>query len=198
MIVFIDRQHTGQPKRINSRGAVNDLNEDGKTEIWETEAHWTGYLSIMLEAQLVQAGIKVIPISDGSYLARHTRVNQYSQMFPNMKKAYFAMHFNAGGGSYGAMFYHHQSNQGKHLAESICEGLGNFLPEVQSFKPISCKPGDWTKNAFYTIKGVGSPVAICSEPLFIDTHKKLMSVEGMAKVALGMSTGIINWMKYNV
>lgn len=195
MIVFIDRQHTGQPKRIEARGAAKDLDNSGKVETWETEAHWTGFLSIMLEAQLVaHPEIKVIPISDGSYLQRHTRVNEYSRMFPNVPQIYLAMHLNAGGGNYGSMFYHHQSSQGLALARAICTGLTSFLPEIPDFKAIKAQPGDWTKNAYYTIKGVGRPVAICSEPLFIDTHSNLVTVEGMAKVALGMSTGIISWM----
>lgn len=199
MIVFIDRQHSGKPGRPGDRGASADLDGDGKVQTWEQEAHWTGYLSIMLEAQLVaHPDIQVIPISDGTYLSRHTRVNQYSQMYKDVPQVYLAMHLNAGGGDYGAMFYYEGSAQGKALATHICEGLGNFLPEVGNFKPIESRPADWTQHAFNTIKGVGRPVAICSEPLFIDTHKKLVSVEGFAKVALGMSTGIINWMKYNV
>ncbi len=196
MIVFIDRQHTGNPRKPNSRGAARDLDGDGKVETWEHEAHWTGYLSLILEAQLVAKGIQVIPISDGTYLARHTRVNQYSQMFKDIPQIYLAMHLNAGGGDYGAMFYHHDSQSGKSLATYICEGLGQFIPEVPKFKAIESQPHDWTKNAFNTIKGVGRPVAICSEPLFIDTHKKLVSVEGFAKVALGMTTGILNYRKH--
>ena len=115
-------------------------------------------------------------------------------MFPNVPQIYLAMHLNAGLGNYGSMFYHHQSSQGLGLARAICTGLTSFLPEIPDFKAIKAQPADWTKNAYYTIKGVGRPVAICSEPLFIDTHSNLITVEGMAKVALGMSTGIISWM----
>lgn len=196
MIVFIDRQHTGKPGRPGDRGASADLDGNGSVETWEQEAHWTGYLSIMLEAQLVaHPGIQVIPISDGTYLARHTRVNEYSKRYKDIPQIYLAMHLNSGMGDYGAMFYHHQSSEGHALARSICTGLTSFIPEVPQFKAIPAGPGEWTANAFNTIKGVGRPVAICSEPLFIDTHRNLVSVEGFAKVSLGMSTGIINWMK---
>ncbi len=164
MIVFIDRQHAGQAHRINARGAAVDINGDGKITKDEQEAHWTGYISLMLEMQLLKMGYKVIPISDGKYSERHARVNEYASMF-DVPSIYLAMHLNAGGGHYGAMFYDHRSSTGKQLAESICNGLKTSIKSIREFKAIDCRPNDWTKNAFYTIKGVAKPVAMPFVPL---------------------------------
>lgn len=194
MIIYIDRQHSGQANRIDSRGAGIDLDGSGKKEANEMEAHWTGYLSLMLESNLLDMGFQVIPISDGTYKQRHDRVNEYAKKF-NCPQIYLAMHLNAGGGNYGAMFYDHRSSQGMLLAKSICDGLKTSVPDIPSFKHISSQPGDWTKNAFYCIQGIGSPVAICSEPLFMDTHQSLISLPGFTKIALGMAIGIREWSK---
>jgi hypothetical protein len=194
MIVFIDRQHAGQAHRINARGAAVDINGDGKITKDEQEAHWTGYISLMLEMQLLKMGYKVIPISDGKYSERHARVNEYASMF-NEPTVYLAMHLNAGGGHYGAMFYDHRSSTGKQLAESICNGLKTSIKSIREFKAIDCKPDNWTKNAFYTIKGVAKPVAICCEPIFMDTHIDLLNAFGASQIALGMAAGLQKWEK---
>ena len=82
MLVFIDRQHSGNPRRINARGANRDLNNDGVITADELEAIWTGRISIELEIRLLDMGVKVIPVSDGVYSQRHERVNQYAEMHP--------------------------------------------------------------------------------------------------------------------
>lgn len=193
MVIFLDRQHTGKPARPTDRGASHDLDGDGTVAVHEMEVYWSGYLGLMLETRLVQEGHTVIPISDGSYSDRHTRVNEYSARFPDDRLIYLALHFNAGGGSYCSMFYHHQSSKGQYLADCINEGLEQYIPQVSAFKSIPATSEDWTKNAFYTIRGVGRPVAICMEPLFIDTHSDLMTQEGMAKIVLGVAQGIQKW-----
>ena len=194
MIVYIDRQHSGQVHKIDSRGAGVDLDGNGTKEAQEMEAHWTGYLSLMLESNLIDMGYKVIPISDGTYSQRHDRVNEYSQKF-DCPQVYLAMHLNAGGGNYGAMFYDHRSEMGVGLARHICDSLADAVDEIPQFKHIEAHPDNWTKNAYHTIKGIGKPVAICSEPIFMDTHKHLISLQGFAKIALGMAVGIREWSK---
>ena len=67
MIVFIDRQHSGKPNKINDRGASRDVNGDGKITAEEKEAIWTARISIELEIALLDMGINVMPISDGTY-----------------------------------------------------------------------------------------------------------------------------------
>ena len=51
MIVFIDRQHSGKPSKINDRGASKDINGDGEITAEELEAIWTGRLEIELEVK---------------------------------------------------------------------------------------------------------------------------------------------------
>ena len=118
MLVILDRQHSGQINHLNSIGAVADLDGDGEKSIHEAEAFWTGYLSMSIELNLRQNDIHVIPISDGSYPERHSRVNEYAARYTG-PVVYIALHLNAGGGDYGAMFYDHRSGAGADLADNI-------------------------------------------------------------------------------
>jgi len=192
MIVFIDRQHAGKPSKIDDRGAAVDINGDGDIASDEREAHWTGFISLVLEQRLLQMGHKVIPISDGSYKARHARVNEYAGRYDE-PMVYLAMHLNAGGGHYGSFFYDARSSSGHQLAEDLCDGMRSSIKTIRTFKSIECKSSDWTKNAFNTIKGVGRPVAICCEPIFIDTHMDLLNAFGASQIALGIAQGLSKW-----
>ena len=191
MLVFIDRQHAGKPSRVDDRGASVDINQDGTISNDEKEAHWTGYLSLILEQRLMDLGHQVIPLSDGTYTERHIRVNDYSSRY-DCKMVYLAMHLNAGGGDYGAFCYHHLSTQGKELAASMAKSLADVI-YVKSQKAIAAKPDNWTKNAYYTIKNVGKPIAICCEPFFMDKHTDLLTPFGMSQVAIGMVQGLDKW-----
>lgn len=193
MIVFIDRQHSGKPNKIADRGAGIDINQDGKIGTDEMEAVWTARIGIELEIVLMDMGIQVLPISDGTYQARHKRVNDYVSRFQGHKLVYLALHLNAGFGDYGSFFYHYASLQGKKLAEQLADSLGYYVPDIRKTKAISCRKDDWTKNAFYTIRGVGRPVAICCEPFFMDTHSELLNINSVKQVALGMAKGIQTW-----
>ena len=192
MIVFIDRQHAGKPSKIDDRGAAVDINGDGDIASDEREAHWTGFISLVLEQRLLQMGHKVIPISDGSYRSRHARVNEYAGRYDE-PMVYLAMHLNAGGGHYGSFFYDARSSSGHQLAEDLCDGMRSSIKTIRTFKSIECKSSDWTKNAFNTIKGVGRPVAICCEPIFIDTHMDLLNAFGASQIALGIAQGLSKW-----
>lgn len=191
MIVFIDRQHAGKPNKLADRGAAVDI--DGDTTP-DREAIITGQISIELEKILMLLGVDVMPISDGTYNERHARVNEYAAMYPNRKTVYLAMHLNAGGGDYAAFFYHHASTQGHELAKQLCLEM-RAAGFVKNAKPIECKPNNWTKNAFYTIRGVGRPVAICCEPLFMDQpeHAKHLTNEGIQGLAMCMANAIVKW-----
>ena len=81
------------------------------------------------------------------------------------------------------------------LANQIAWSMMTEISSLDSVRKIPATPEDWTKNAYYTIKGVGSPVAICSEPLFIDNaqHQELFNYEGMSLLAHAMAKGIDNW-----
>lgn len=192
MIVFIDRQHAGKPSKINDRGASRDINGDGQITAEELEAIWTARIAINLEIRLLDMGISVMPISDGTYSKRHERVNQYADMHPG-PWVYLAMHLNSGGGNYGSYFYDYRSTKGQQLATIMANKLNEDVAAIERTKAIrSCKD-DWTKNAYYTIRNVGKPVAICCEPFFMDTHQSLLSMDGVFKVAGSMARAIKVW-----
>ena len=153
MIVFIDRQHAANQTNWPIRVQAVDIDGDATPE---REAIITGQISIpKLEKILMLLGVDVMPISDGTYSERHARVNEYAAMYPNRKTVYLAMHLNAGGGMYAAFFYHHASTQGHELAKQLCLEM-RAAGFVKSAKPIECKPNNWTKNAFYTIRGLAA------------------------------------------
>jgi len=127
------------------------------------EAIYTGYLSLMIEERLLENGVKVIPITDGKYSDRHKRVNEYSRRFQGEKQVYLALHLNCGG-----------------------PGLVRCLPKKASAE-------DWTKNAWYTIRGIQAPIAICCEPLFMDTHRDLLTLEHLKTIADAIATGVTRW-----
>ena len=192
MIVFIDRQHSGKPSKINDRGASKDINGYGEITAEELEAIWTGRLAIELEVKLLDMGIKVFPISDGKYIDRHKRVNFYAEQHPG-PWVYLAMHLNSGGGNYGSFFYDHRSRSGQQLGTILAQQLGQDIPEIESTKAIECNKDNWTKNAFFTIRNVGRPVAICCEPFFIDSHQGLLSIRNIARVAFSMAKALRTW-----
>jgi len=157
------------------------------------EAIYTGYLSLMIEEKLLEHGVKVMPIGDGKYSERHNRVNEYSKKFPQDKQVYLALHLNAGGGDY-ASFFHMGSTGGATLASSICDKLREAsLPGLVRCLPKKASPNDWTKNAHYTIKGVKTPIALCCEPIFMDTHRDLLTFEHLKTIAEAIASGIVSW-----
>ena len=192
MIVFIDRQHAGKPGRVDDRGAARDINGDGEISADEREAIWTARISIELEVKLIDMGIKVMPISDGRYADRHQRVNAYANQM-EAPHVYLAMHLNSGGGKYGSFFYDYRSANGLRLARQMSTQLELAVDELETCKAIKASPDDWTKNAWYTIRGVGRPVAICCEPFFMDTHTSLLSQSGIGRVSTAMAMALRNW-----
>ena len=192
MIVFIDRQHAGKPNKINDRGAGRDLDGDGRISAEELEAIWTARLAVEIEIQLLDKNVSVMPLSDGNYAERHKRVNQYADMHPG-PWVYFALHLNSGGGNYGAFFYDYRSTNGQQLATMMSHRLREHVGQLETAKAIESQPEGWTKNAFYTIRNVGRPVALCCEPFFMDTHQGLLSIPGIASVATAMVNGLLDW-----
>lgn len=184
MLVFLDRQHTGKPNRWKDCGAVSP---GGVQEIYLTDKY-IHYAQIRLRDQ----GIDVCVLSDGHYSERHERVNRYAQTDPF--SVYIACHINAGGGAYSAAFYDYRSSNGENLAKCINDRLNQRVQQFnnpRNTREIKAQPGDWTKNAYYTIKGV-APVAICWEPFFIDNndHADLMTDEGLKNLGQCLADGI--------
>lgn len=192
-LVFLDRQHSGKNSRRSSLGAATDLDGDGHKEIHEAEAIWTARYLLACEIKLRELGYDVIPLSDGQYWERHKRCNAYQK--PGEDAIYIAAHLNAGVGrgiGYGSMFYDYRSSKGKEVADSINQKLKEACPELQGkVKSIQASPENWTKNAWYTIKGVRA-IGICAEPFFMDSraHKPLLSAKGMIAVGEAIANGI--------
>ena len=195
-LIFLDRQHAGKPgRKVGDRGAQADLDGDGKIEVHEREAMLTPSYLLHAETRLLELGHDVITLSDGWYSERHNRVNRYSDAYSGAK-VYIAAHLNAGGGDYGALFYDHRSSNGPKLAQKIALLMKHSFPELGGgVKIIPAKPNDWTRNALNTIGNVGSPVAICFEPCFIDTdsHQILLTKEGLARLGKVLADGIHAW-----
>ena len=187
MIVFIDRQHAGKPNKLDDRGASVDVDGDGKIDL---EAIITARIAIQLEQFLMLQGHHVMPISDGTYKQRHARVNEYAAMYPNEICIYLAMHLNAGGGTYGAFFHHHQSTNGAKLADHIGHCMMQNNIDISDCKTIAAHPEGWTKNAFYTIRGVGRPVALCCEPVFMDSPRGNLDNLTVTRIADAIAAGI--------
>lgn len=194
MIIFLDRQHSGKPGRPRDLGAGVDVDGDGEIEIEEMEAINTARYLLAAEIALRKYGYTVIPLADGSYSARHERANSYHSR--DEPAIYVAAHLNAGGGNYGSFFYDFRSAGGEKLAQCIKNSMKLHLSEIRSWRTIPAEPGNWTKNAYYTIRGVRA-VAVCAEPLFIDypPHTHLLSEDGMARVGAALAHGIHSYIR---
>jgi len=67
MLIALDRQHVGKPgKRIDDLGAWGDLDNDGEySDVTESEAIWTGFISLAADIELRRLGHSVYPMSHG-------------------------------------------------------------------------------------------------------------------------------------
>ena len=197
-VIYLDRQHSGKPgRKVGDRGATADLDGDGVKEVHEREAMLTPRYLLACEERLLEYGHDVIPISDGWYSDRHQRVNEYSGGFPKgTHQVYVAAHLNAGGGTYGAIFYDYRSRRGPELAARIASELRTVAPELSDVRSIAANPENWTRNAWATIGGVVQPVGLCVEPAFMDApqHQDLLSSpEGLRDIGYAIADGIHRW-----
>tara|TARA_R100000963_G_C4638907_1_gene102650 strand:+ start:988 stop:1590 length:603 start_codon:yes stop_codon:yes gene_type:complete len=188
LMIYIDIQHIGKPNKPDDMGAgFGD-------EVWQAEAYWTTLYAFHMEMQLRSMGYPVMRLCDGRYSARHERVNRYENDYPQEQASvYVSCHINAGGGSYGAMFYDHRSSLGPRLASAIASEMD--LPGISTVKVLPAGPADWTRNAYATIKHVRRPVSICLEPFFIDNpdHQQYMAMDKINLVGEAIANGIHSW-----
>ena len=109
MIVALDRQHVGKPHRIDDLGAWGDLDGDGEhSDVIESEAIWTGIISLHAEMELRRLGHSVYPMSHGRYSQRHQDANQARV------DVYVALHLNSGSGNLATV-----ANENKATSESV-------------------------------------------------------------------------------
>lgn len=204
-LIVISRDHIGKPDRLDDRGAAADTDGDGIIGHDEREAYFTRWIAGFTEDALVALGHEVIPISDGTYAARHARANDYGA------DIYLALHLNAGAGNYSLVLYDYRSRRGRGdaLAEAISrrlsgqavngKGLAHHgtLRRVigESRRVLPTHPSDWRKNAHYTIKGLGAPVGICLESFFLDheAHQELLTAENLQLVGEAIAHGCHDW-----
>ena len=199
MLVFLDRQHCGKPNRWKDLGASRDLDENGFVSTRECEAILTSIYILECEIILREKGYNVCILSDGHYSERHKRVNDYQG---GENAVYVSCHINAGSsrGGYGCCFFDYRSSKGDKLGSAINQELQINCPELNNrTKIIECNPSDWTKNAYYTIKGVNCP-AVCFEPFFIDceNHQSLLTDEGLKRVGKSLAIGIDTYFKTEI
>lgn len=192
-LVLLDRQHTGKPSLLRDLGAGGDLDHDGRVSLEEQEAILTAQYALGAELRLRELGHDVIPISDGSYAARHARACDYARTYDG-RAYYVACHLNAGGGAYGACLYDARSRWGAGLAQAVAARLEAACPELVAVHAIGARSyGDWMR-AYATIAGVfeGRPVGLCYEPCFIDgPHAAdLLSSAGLRRLGDALADGI--------
>ena len=78
-----------------------------------------------------------------------------------------------------------KNEQQVYLALHLNSGGGDYA----SFFHMGSQKG----TAWYTIKGVDDPIAICCEPLFMDTHRDLLNLESLQVIGNAIAAGIISW-----
>jgi hypothetical protein len=196
-LVFLGRDHTGKPSNLRDTGAMADLDRDGKVEIHEQEAILTAQYLLAAEIRLRELGHDVIPISDGSYAARHERVNAYAKGYAG-RSVYVAAHLNASGGSYGTCLYDERSSSGLWIAKSCADVLRGSFTELSKVHVRAAGPaGDWV-HAYNTIAGVysGRAVGLCYEPCFLDgpNADELLSAFGLQRIGAALAMGLHTWL----
>jgi hypothetical protein len=153
------------------------------------------------EEVLVDQGVPVIPMSDGSYADRHARARSYKA------GVYIAGHLNAGpldarGADYGAIFYDARSSSGKRLAKIMAQALLEQCPELSDVRAVSCRddrgePDAWLWRPWSTIEGVyrGTPVGVCYEPAFVTCrkHRTLFTGSGLRRIGLALALGVLRF-----
>lgn len=196
-IVYLDRQHAGKPYSPQDRGAWGDLDANGRPDVEEREAWLTAQYLLEIERDLLPAGVAVLPISDGSYAERHRRVNSYARRY-DVPQLYLAAHLNAGGGTYGSIFYDQRSAAGQVAASRVAASLGVLVGELTAVHVVPAGPGRW-ERAWNTIAGIfaGRAVAICVEPAFIDSaaHAHLMRTAGLRRIGRAIARGILDYVE---
>jgi N-acetylmuramoyl-L-alanine amidase len=199
LTIVLSVDHGGQPRRPTDMGAGADLDGDGRVSLHEREAAFTMLYGLAAYMHLKGMGHRVYLITHTDYKDRHKWANSIGA------DAYVAMHMNAGGGSYSAVFYDHRTRDhwGKALAENIDQQLGG-IAEIGGNRRVwdtdSRPQGQgWRKNAHSTIEGVKRAASIVFEPLFLDTpkpdQKALLTPDGMQRIGLALANGIDAWGK---
>jgi hypothetical protein len=200
MHVFLDRQHFGKPPpNDKDRGVEVDLDGDGDVD--SQEAMLTPLYIAAAKAHLEAQGHTVTVVEQGTYPDRHAQVCALAKALPTSQRpaAYVACHLNAGHGSYGLVVHDGRSSGGKRMADRVRAALrAEFTAEELSKVLVEAgQSGDWTRNAYNTIKGIyAGPsflAGLCYEPVFVDTHRGLLSPANLDRMGVALAKGLIAW-----
>jgi N-acetylmuramoyl-L-alanine amidase len=190
MRVILDRQHAGQVRRPDDRGAAADLDGDHVIGQHEREAMITPLYILAAEARLIMLGHEVIVISDGTYPERAARAIGYAA------DVYVACHANAGAGDYGLAIANAGSTSGAALATAITAKLRTLCPELRRVVVGDTSAASYPRAAA-CIGGVAKAraVGICYEPGFLDqpSHAPMWSGSGPTRVGQALAEGIDAW-----
>jgi hypothetical protein len=199
MLVILDRQHFGKPPPSqNDRGVAVDRNGNGNAET--NEASLTPRYINACKVALEAAGHTVVVEDSGWYRDRHARANARANALPASARpaAYVACHLNAGGGDYGLVVHDGRSAGGAKLAAKVSEGLRKAFTTAELAR-VLVRPGsstDWA-NAYGTISGIyAGPSwlsAICFEPVFVDSHRALVSDTNLDRIGKALAAGLTAW-----
>lgn len=200
MIFIFDRQHVGKPGRtVEDLGAGADLDGDGEVEVSEREAILTPAYIYPAKDYAESLGHTVHVLDKGSYSDRHRVAVSIAQNNPGVPCAYFACHFNAGGGDYAVYLHDSRSGGGQRLAHALADATGTLgFTKRTLAKPANMN--EWT-NAFYTVRGIyAGPQwlsGVCCEPLFLDNedHQEHINADDLAEVGRALVDGAILWSK---
>jgi len=185
--IYVDVQHSGKPDKPRDRGATGN----GWDEVGATRLIANG----IEHACVTYADVHCIILSDGRYSSRHKRVNDYHNRIGG-KAVYLALHLNALDSKphKGVIFFHYQSKKGPALAQAVADAI---KPAVGPTIPTPCESGDWTRNAYATIRGVREPIALCLEPFYIDSPaaKEWLFAEALEALGVEIAAAVIEHMK---
>lgn len=198
-LLILDIQHSGKPSRPSERGASADVDGDGKTAVWETEAALTPIYASEATVQATKLGHSCVVLASGTYAERHVKSNQLAREYPG-KVLYVACHLNAGGGDYGLVLHDSRSVQGRRAAGAIVASMRTFWTP-RSVRPLdpqaTAKDHPQWPRPFVTIEGIWSGpsniAAICFEPLFVDTHRTWLTHPNLRMVGKQLALGFHAW-----
>jgi len=192
-LVILDRQHGDKGDRFDP-GAV----ASGRREVDLSAAYGRA------AADALRAlGVDVLWIDAGSYQSRHLEAIDASSCV-DAPALYCALHVNAGGGRYGAVFHDARSARGARAAMLIASSLGVALPELSVSRHISARADDWTSNAWHTMRriysGPPSLSGVCIEPGFIDSaeHVDLWYESGLKRIGDALAEGIVDFLRHEL
>ena len=191
-LVFLDRQHSKAPGDLGASTEGHNSSKPYHT----TEVALTPTYIQAASAKLAKMGDMSVFLGSGDYGLRAHIAREVVGYISGVEPVYLACHLNAGlkdpSDAYGVVFYDAARPATAGLAEWIASELNRVTGNRT--KVIGAKPGDWTKNAYSTIRHISQFMpAFCLEPCFVE-QDHLMTPEKLhamgEAIALGVHRGL--------